>query len=650
MARGAGGAGRRSWQLAVIVPLVAAAVIAASLTSPWRLVELKIFDYLSTTAPPSPSEQSPIIVAIDEPSLAEIGLRWPWPRDLHAELVTALREAGAKAIGLDIIFAEPSAGVGDQALAAALGPDVVLAADETIIRTPQADQRIRVEPLLAFTDAGAKPGVASVLLDGDGIVRRMPPYADGFAARLAEASGAAPARPPADALIQSFGPARTFQTVSYYQALDPKNFLPPDIFRGRIVIVGLSMQSASGVDSGGADAFATSYTVRSRNLIAGAELQATVLDNLARGLFVTPAPALLAGVATLAAAALACLVVWRGTGYVTGLVSVATILLFFGASFLLLLYGHVFLPPLAPSLAFAGVAGIQSARDYAAERRRRMRITLAFSQYLSPVLVDRLADDTGQLKLGGERRELTILFCDVRGFTTISEQMKDDPEGLTRLMNRLLNPLSDVILKAGGTIDKYIGDAIMAFWNAPLDDPDHAVHAIEAALAMLDAVDVLNAEREAEAGASGEMPLPLRIGVGINTGDCVVGNMGSDFRFNYSALGDAVNLASRLESETKAFRVSILVGEETARRAGGRIALAELDRVKVKGKTQAVAVSTPVPGAEPGALALHAALVADMRDGRLSSSDPRFDTLADALPGAAGFYQLVRSSLSDRTD
>ncbi|WP_442580617.1 CHASE2 domain-containing protein [Mesorhizobium sp. ASY16-5R] len=650
MARGAGGTRRRLWQLAIIVPLVAAAVIAASMTSPWRLVELKIFDYFSTFAPPSPTEDSPIIVAIDEPSLAEIGLRWPWPRDVHAELVTALREAGAKAVGLDIIFAEPSAGPGDAALAAALGPGVVLAADETVIRTPQADQHIRVEPLPAFTATGAKPGIASVVLDGDGVVRRIPPYADGFARRLLDAAGEKPSPAQPDALIQAFGPARTFQTVSYYQALDPKNFLPEGTFRGRTVIVGLSMQSASGVDTGGADVFATSYTVRSRNLLAGAELQATVAENLARGLSVAPASMPLAGFATIAAALLAGLFVWRGTGYVTGLVSVAVIVLFFGASFLLLHLGRLYLAPLAPSLAFACVAAIQSARDYAAERRRRMRITRAFSQYLSPVLVDRLAEDAGHLRLGGERRELTILFCDVRGFTTISEQMKDDPEGLTRLMNRLLNPLSDVILKAGGTIDKYIGDAIMAFWNAPLDDPDHALHAIEAALAMLEAVEALNIEREVEAELFSEKPHPLRIGVGINTGDCVVGNMGSDFRFNYSALGDAVNLASRLESETKAFAVSILVGEETARQAGGRIALAELDRVRVKGKTEAVAVSTPAPGADAGILAVHAGFMADLHDAKLTGRDPRFDSLSKALPTVEGFYRLVKARFSDRAD
>ncbi|PSJ57978.1 CHASE2 domain-containing protein [Kumtagia ephedrae] len=646
MADGATIDARRAWQLAAIAAAVAVLVFAASLASAWRLVELKIFDHFSTLAPPPLSPDSPIIVAIDEPSMAEIGQRWPWPRDLHARLVTALRAAGAEAIGLDIIFSEPSTAAGDHALTAALGPDVVLAADETVIRTPQADQLIRVEPLAAFTASGARSGIVSISLDGDGVVRRVPAYADGFAARLLETAGGVAPAVPAGALIQGFGPPRSFQTVSYYQALDPGAFLPPDAFRGRTVIVGLSMQSAPSVDTGGPDVYATSDTVRSHRLLAGAELQATIFENLGGRHFVMPAPVVAVALAILAAAALAALSVWSGTGRITAAVSIAAVLGIFAASLLLLQYGRVFLAPVAPSLAFAGVAAIQSARDYAAERRRRMRITRAFSQYLSPVLVERLADDVSQLKLGGERRVLTVLFCDVRGFTTISEEMKDDPEGLTRLMNRLLNPLSDVILKAGGTIDKYIGDAIMAFWNAPLEDPDHAVHAIEAALAMLDAVDALNAEREREAAGSERAPTPLRIGVGINSGDCVVGNMGSDFRFNYSALGDPVNLASRLESETKNFGVSILVGEAAARLVGGRIALAELDLVKVKGKSQAVMVSTPVPRATADALAWHAALIADMYAGMLRADGPRFEVLGKELPEVAGFYRILRDRLA----
>jgi adenylate cyclase len=213
---------------------------------------------------------------------------------------------------------------------------------------------------------------------------------------------------------------------------------------------------------------------------------------------------------------------------------------------------------------------------------------------------------------------------------------------LRSLMHRLLNPLSGVVLASGGTIDKYIGDAIMAFWNAPLDDADHALHAVEAALGMQKAMERLNAELTAEAHETGSQLLRLAIGVGINTGDCVVGNMGSDYRFDYTALGDAVNLAARLEGETKNYDVGILLGEKTAKLAATRYPVAELDRIKVKGKTEATRVSTVVPGAGADDLALHAAVLADFYDGRLSAGDERLAQLAERLPALAGYYGRLR--------
>jgi adenylate cyclase len=223
----------------------------------------------------------------------------------------------------------------------------------------------------------------------------------------------------------------------------------------------------------------------------------------------------------------------------------------------------------------------------------RKGITRAFSQYLSPALVERLARDPSQLRLGGEVRALTILFCDIRGFTTIAEGMKGDPERLTTLINRLLTPLSEVVMAHGGTIDKYIGDCLMAFWNAPLDDPDHATHAVEAALRMMQALEDLNGELRAEAEACGETPIALRIGIGINTGHCVVGNVGSERRFDYSALGDAVNLASRLEGASKELGVPLVVGQATADQVSERIPLRKLKEITVKGRAEPVLVYAP---------------------------------------------------------
>jgi adenylate cyclase len=207
-------------------------------------------------------------------------------------------------------------------------------------------------------------------------------------------------------------------------------------------------------------------------------------------------------------------------------------------------------------------------------------------------MVEQVARSPEKLVLGGEQRRMTILFSDVRDFTTISEHYKDDPQALTRLMNRLLTPLTNAIIERKGTIDKYIGDAIMAFWNAPLEDDEQEANACEAALEMQQRADALNAELKHEAEANGGRYLPLRIGIGLNTGPCVVGNMGSDFRFNYSVLGDTVNVASRLEARTKDYRLPLVIGSRTAQRAGEKFATMEIDLIQVKGKTEPEAVYT----------------------------------------------------------
>jgi adenylate cyclase len=226
---------------------------------------------------------------------------------------------------------------------------------------------------------------------------------------------------------------------------------------------------------------------------------------------------------------------------------------------------------------------------FAKEEAQKRQVRGQFSHYLSPAMVDKLADDPTRLQLGGEMREMTMLFCDVRGFTTISEMY--DAQGLTRLINKLLTPLTGVILDRQGTVDKYMGDCIMAFWNAPLDDEDHARNACISALEMNAKMGPLNEQIEADAKEEGHDYVPLKIGTGVNSGQVVVGNMGSDQRFDYSVLGDNVNLASRLEGQCKTYVVDIVIGENTLAHVEG-LATLELDLIKVKGKTEAVRIFT----------------------------------------------------------
>ena len=215
----------------------------------------------------------------------------------------------------------------------------------------------------------------------------------------------------------------------------------------------------------------------------------------------------------------------------------------------------------------------------------RGRVRGAFAQYMSPEMVNRLAESNESLKLGGERKDMTMLFSDIRGFTKISEQYKKDPEALTELINRLLTTLSNEILECEGTIDKYMGDCIMAFWNAPASQENHAELAIQAGVKMRKALKKLNDE------LVGEGKLAMEIGIGINTGDCIVGNMGSDKRFDYTVLGDAVNLAARLEGQSGSYGVNIVLGEETAKQIPD-FKLIELDLLAVKGKTEPVRIYT----------------------------------------------------------
>jgi adenylate cyclase len=246
--------------------------------------------------------------------------------------------------------------------------------------------------------------------------------------------------------------------------------------------------------------------------------------------------------------------------------------------------------PIYPALAATVMYGTSTLVNYLRTEREKKFVRHAFAQYLSPVLVDRVSQHPEQLKLGGELRELTLMFCDIRGFTKISESL--DPQALTQLMNSFLTPMTRLIQEREGTIDKYIGDCIMAFWNAPVDVDHHAEKAILAALDMRAGLKQLNAAMAAAATVD-KPAIDIKIGIGLNSGTGCVGNMGSEQRFNYSVLGDAVNIASRLEALSPAYGVDLVVGEETAESAP-ELALLELDRVRVKGKILPVQIFTCV--------------------------------------------------------
>ena len=223
--------------------------------------------------------------------------------------------------------------------------------------------------------------------------------------------------------------------------------------------------------------------------------------------------------------------------------------------------------------------------NFATQSRLRQQIKKQFEHYLAPDMVAKLQKDPTLLKLGGEKRNMTFLFSDIRGFTPISEKYKGNPEGLTKLINRFLTRMTDVIIANGGTIDKFMGDCIMAFWNAPITNKDHATLAVKSALEMQKELKQLNKELKKE-----KLPA-INIGIGINTGEALVGNMGSEQRFDYSVIGDDVNLASRLESSSKELGSTLVIGHNTKSKTKG-FKYKSLGEIKVKGKSEKIKVYT----------------------------------------------------------
>jgi adenylate cyclase len=313
---------------------------------------------------------------------------------------------------------------------------------------------------------------------------------------------------------------------------------------------------------------------------------------------------------------------------------------------------HLLLDPIYAPATLATIYVASTALAFMRTERERAEIRGAFGLYLSPELVEQLARNPRLLQLGGEQREITVMFTDVRGFTTISEQF--DPHGLTRFMNRFLTPMTDLILHRRGTIDKYMGDAIMAFWNAPLSVDDHAAHACDAALAMSAKMRSLNEEWKAEAEAAGRHHIAVNIGIGLNTGLASVGNFGSTQRFTYSCLGDAVNLASRLEGQCKTYGVGIVVGQTTRTQAADH-AMVELDLITVKGRTEPEHVhallgdATLAQSPEFRALAeRQAAFLTKYRSGAFSEALGLLDaceSAAAAVDWMSGYHETMRARI-----
>jgi len=622
---------------------------------PLQELRTRAFDFFQVLRP-RPQEIRPVVIVdIDEASLKAIG-QWPWPRTTVADLVTQITNLGAAAIGFDIIFPEPdrmspavaehsfrgidaetrakldSLPSNDEALAEAIkhsrvvvgqagaaSPEVRTAADAALqtgfaVRGPDARPFLvtfagLLRNVPAIEQAAAGRGLFSIDPESDGIIRRVPlimtaqgslvPSLSLEMLRVVTGSSAILVRANEAGIESVAVPGlelptdRNGQFWVHFNHHDPERYVsakdvlqgnvPPDRLAGKLVLIGTSAIGLLDLKTTPLDA-----------AIPGVEVHAQILESvLSKSSLVNPnyaigaelALAVLFGLAIIVAAPMlpASIVIVLGGCLIAGLI---------GLSLYLFVEHSLLIDFTYPLISSWLIYLVLTFVNYFREQKQRRQIRSAFGYYLSPHMVEQLARSPEKLVLGGEERRMTILFSDVRGFTTISEYYKDDPQGLTRLMNRFLTPLTNAIIERRGTIDKYIGDAIMAFWNAPVDDHEQEANACESALEMLSRAEALNGELKREAEANGGVYMPLRIGIGLNTGPCVVGNMGSDFRFNYSVLGDTVNLASRLEARTKDYRIPVVIGSRTAEGAKEKFAVMEIDLIMVKGKRQPEAVFT----------------------------------------------------------
>ncbi|APG15722.1 adenylate cyclase [Bradyrhizobium elkanii] len=616
---------------------------------PIQELRLRTFDMFQLIDPRHKAARPVTIVDIDDKSLAKLG-QWPWPRTRIADLIQNLTSSGAVTIGFDMVFSEadrlnPDLVASqmrdlDDATRARLRElpsndqilsDAIKRSSVVLGETGQQPISSEIDKSLPFTgiatvgEEGAERflfefpgllrnvpviekvaagrGLFSIKTERDGLIRRVPlimraqgnimPSLSLEILRVVTGTPTLLVRTDKTGIraVRLKGVEiptdKNGQLWVHYARQDPSiyisaadvldNTAPPNKIAGKLVLVGTSAVGLNDIK-----------TTPVSSTMPGVEIHAQVLESVLSGAVISQ-PNYALGVELIAALVIGLLVIifTPNLGPVRlGLAGAMFAAILVGVSWFFYAQNRYLIDFTYPLLSTTAIYLTLIFASFVREQRQRVQIRGMFAQYMSPVLVEQLAQSPEKLVLGGEEREMTIMFSDVRGFTTISESYKQDPQGLIALMNRFLTPLTDVIIDQKGYIDKYMGDAIMAFWNAPLDDADHEINACEAAIQMLEQIDAVNKEREQEAADGGHVYIPLNVGIGLNTGIGVVGNMGSDLKKNYSVLGDSVNLASRLEGQSKEYGFPIIVGSRTALAAKDKFAILELDFIMVKGKTE----------------------------------------------------------------
>lgn len=587
----------RSLGLALIIGLLALWLSKGVLDR----LELAAGDLLFWVRGPLEEASPVVIVAIDDASFSRTGLRWPWPRDYIAQIVDAVTAGDPAVIAIDVFFYDTSDAEADRALAEAIANagNVVLVSHITYQSESGFSSQQWNRPLPEIETAARAIGLTNFPRDPDGTVRRLTVFQEHSGERLfswsmhlarlylgetdftvvsedelhigeqiVELTGR-------NLLVNYRGPAGSIPHYSAYQVAD--GTIDPYLFNGKIVLIGATSETLH-------DSYPTPWG--SNPPMPGVEINANAVETILNGRFVHP----LSDGAALVIALLAALV---GMGLTLRLRPVAGLSVVVGLTLayatlgaILFTQSRVMLPIIASVVALGLTYTVGTSIQLYEEQQKRAHVRALFERYVSPAVIDEMLAQHESYTLGGQRRDLTVLFSDIRGFTALSERLS--PDEVVALLNEYLSAMTEIVFEYGGMVDKFQGDAILAIFNAPLPVEDHATRAVQCAIEMMTRL----ADMQASWEATGQYV--LQIGIGINTGQAFVGNIGSARRMEYTAIGDTVNLASRLQDLTKDQGVPILFSEATHDRLSSDIKTRFVTRAQVKGRVQAVNVFTVV--------------------------------------------------------
>jgi adenylate cyclase len=506
--------------------------IASSFRTGWfDQLEAHTYDYLFLLRGSVATPKDVVVVAIDEPSFGVIGKQWPWPRNLHAQLIEGLFQRGAKTVATDIVFAERSKPSEDRSLVDVIRrhPSLIIAAGIDQVDREYFTQQIQVLPIKEFIQHSDSFGINILPVDKDGFVRQTcleyPPYFSFAHVAVVSYQNKKPMSEDNRANhhqrkmnINYYGPPGSIKTVSYYQALHPERYLPDDLFKGKLVFIGFSLQNLPLVTEKQPDHYFVPYSRHIGKTMAGVEIHASIAANLIQNFSIRPFPSQYVISVMITVWGILFLATLGTRLAVQCMVFISLIVMTIGAGFILFAFFNINLPLVFIVLPMmAGFTSNMGFHYFHLFKERRF-IRQAFSAYISPELVKSLLKSPEKLKLGGEFVDATVLQLDIRGFTSLTETLP--AEDVVQILNTYLGAFAQVIFKWNGMIDKFIGDGIMAVWGVPVPLTNHADLACSAAMEMLEKVAVLNSRKTTYPD--------IHIRIGINSGRMIAGNVGAE--------------------------------------------------------------------------------------------------------------------------